>query len=203
MTLNTWSAISKMGAFGPCPARRSSWKFACPRGARWPRNPADVELGPTATGPATPPNSPKPAITRHDEYPQHTTARGTHSAQQVNRSLPVYWAVCRRTSPKSLPATRTSMSRWVTRPSTPTRPSNRTWRFWPAAEPYAPLRNTGHPPMRNGSNSSVTSSAARFPSVPAGARSGRPVSTNMLVSVAHCSGQTRRNKTGCSKSVRT
>ena len=53
-----------------------------------------------------------------------------------------------------------------------------------------PTRNTASPPTRNGSSSSATSSAARFPSAAVAAPSAHHASTNTPVSVAHCSGRT-------------
>ena len=110
---------------------------------------------------------------------------------------------CHRTLLKSSPATATSTSPSAIRPSTPTRLSNRTWLFSPAGARYARPTNTANPQTRNGSASSATSNVAKFPSAPADAPSAPPASMNMLVSVAHCSGQTPLNDPDWSRSAKT
>ena len=68
----------------------------------------------------------------------------------------------------------------------------------------APHRRIPRPrPTTNGRSSSAISNAARSPSAPAAAPSARPASTNTLVSVALCSGQTPLNGTDWSRSATT
>jgi hypothetical protein len=76
---------------------------------------------------------------------------------------------CHRTSLKSSLDTATSTSPLATKPSTPTRQSNRPWPFSPAGPHYARPTNTASPPTRNGSGSCATSNVAKSPSAPADA----------------------------------
>ena len=110
---------------------------------------------------------------------------------------------CRRTSPRSSPATRTSPSPWATRPSTPRKPSEPTWRSWPGGGRFAPPRNTGSPPTRNGRSSSATSSCARSPSASAAVTTQRHVRMKTLVSDVPSCGSARPRCRAWKRSART
>jgi hypothetical protein len=66
----------------------------------------------------------------------------------------------------------------------------------PAAEPYAPPRNTESPLTRNGTNSSATSSGDESLWATAGGHIPRAVSTSTAVSGAHCCALTRGRNRG-------
>jgi hypothetical protein len=103
----------------------------------------------------------------------------------------------------SWPATATSTSPSVTKPSTPKKSSTPTARSSPAAAHCVPARNTAPRPRKNGTNSSATSNAENSPSAPAGAPTEPVVSTNTAASVVRCYDPTQPNEPDSSKSTTT